>query len=63
MEYEKIRDEILRHVTEDLTEKRRKHTLGVRDTAVRMALEYGADPLKAEIAALGHDLYRGLKGE
>ena len=63
MEYEKIRDELLTRVNEDLTEKRRIHTLAVRDLAVKMAEIYGADPLKAEIAALGHDLYRGLRGE
>ena len=47
----------------ELSEKRRLHTLGVRDTAVALALKYGADPSKAEIAALAHDLYRGLRGE
>ena len=36
------------------------HTEGVRDTAVKLAKKYGADPEKAEIAALFHDMYRGV---
>ena len=47
----------------ELSDKRRVHTLGVRDTALALADRYGADPEKAEIAALAHDLYRGLRGE
>ncbi len=47
----------------ELSDKRRVHTLGVRDTALALADRYGADPGKAEIAALAHDLYRGLRGE
>ena len=38
-----------------LTEKRYRHTEGVIYTAVRLAERYGADPEKAEIAALFHD--------
>ena len=47
----------------ELSDKRRVHTLGVRDTALALADRYGTDPEKAEIAALAHDLYRGLRGE
>ena len=35
----------------------------MRDTALALADRYGADPEKAEIAALAHDMYRGLRGE
>ena len=38
-----------------LTEKRYRHTEGVIYTAVRLAERYGADPEKAEIAALFFD--------
>ena len=47
----------------ELSDKRRVHTLGVRDTALALADRYGANPEKAKIAALAHDLYRGLRGE
>lgn len=63
MGYEEIRDDLYRRVTSELYEKRRVHTLGVRDQALILASKYGADPLKAEIASLAHDLYRGLRGE
>ena len=59
--------EIIKSLTErvngELYEKRRVHTLGVLDTALSLSEKYGADPEKAEIAALAHDLYRGLRGE
>lgn len=35
----------------------------MRDTAVMLAERYGADPKKAELAALFHDLYRYVNGE
>ena len=34
------------------------HSIGVRDLAVELAKKLGADPKKAEIAALFHDYYR-----
>ena len=43
-----------------LTEKRYRHTEGVIYTAVRLAERYGADPEKAEIAALFHDACKNL---
>ena len=46
-----------------LKESRLRHTYGVRDTAVHLAKLYGADPEKAELAALYHDSYRWLKGD
>ena len=51
--------EIKRYIEINFSEKRKVHTEGVRITAVRLAEKYGADPDKAEIAALFHDMYRG----
>ena len=44
----------------DLTVKRFAHTLAVADTARRLALLHGLDPLKAEIAGLLHDCAKCL---
>lgn len=38
-----------------LTEKRLRHTAGVIQTAIELAVHYGADTKKAQIAALLHD--------
>ena len=42
-------------VKECLSQKRYTHTMNVRDVAVHLAEKYGADPDKAELAALLHD--------
>ena len=63
MGYEEVRDALEFFVMNELYDRRRVHTLGVRDTALEFCKKYGADPLKAEIAALAHDMYRGLRGE
>lgn len=63
MENGLILERLNRAVMTELSDKRRVHTLGVRDTALTLAERYGADPVKAEIAALAHDLFRGLRGE
>ncbi len=44
----------------ELSEKRYKHCLGVRDEAVKLAEKYGADIKKAEVAGLLHDCAKGL---
>lgn len=44
----------------DLTVKRFSHTLAVADTARRLALLHGLDPVKAEIAGLLHDCAKCL---
>lgn len=49
------RDEALKIVKEQLTEHRYQHTLGVMETAVSLAKQYGADEKKAELAAIFHD--------
>jgi nicotinate-nucleotide adenylyltransferase len=43
-----------------INEERYEHTLGVCETAVRLAELYGADVDKAEISALLHDCGKGL---
>lgn len=52
--------EIKQYIENNFSEKRKIHTEGVRITAIRLAEKYGADPEKAEIAALFHDMYRGV---
>lgn len=47
--------EILSELKRTLKPSRVAHTLGVVDTAVRLAAKHGIDPAKAEIAALLHD--------
>ena len=51
------------YIKEHYSAKRTAHTYGVRDTAVRLAKKYGADPEKAEIAALYHDMFRRASDE
>lgn len=53
-------DSIFKYAMRHLSDKRRVHTYGVASVAVCLARKYGADPEKAEIAALCHDLYRGV---
>ncbi len=50
--------EINQRVRKFLTQERWKHTVGVRDTAVKLAEQYGCDVEKAEVAALLHDIAR-----
>jgi predicted HD superfamily hydrolase involved in NAD metabolism len=49
------REEALKLVKEQLTEHRYQHTLGVTETAITLARQYGADEQKAELAAIFHD--------
>jgi len=53
-------DSIYSYIEKNFSEKRKVHTEGVRVTAMALAKRYGADPEKAEIAALFHDMYRGV---
>src|SRR5690625_3236167 len=50
------REELMEKVRETMSEKRFKHVLGVEETAVQLAHEYGADIEKASVAALLHDV-------
>ncbi|OIJ16179.1 phosphohydrolase [Anaerobacillus arseniciselenatis] len=49
------RVEALNVVKQQLTEKRYVHTVGVMETAVKLAQIYGADESKVELAAIFHD--------
>ena len=49
------RNEALMIVKDELTEKRYNHTLGVLETAVKLAERYGVNCQKAELAAIFHD--------
>lgn len=50
------RDELMQAVSGQMPEKRWKHTEGVMSTSVKLAKQYGADPVKADLAALLHDV-------
>lgn len=56
-------DSINKYIDEHMSEKRKKHTDGVRKTAAELAALYGADVEKAEIASLYHDIFRGVNKE
>jgi predicted HD superfamily hydrolase involved in NAD metabolism len=49
------REQALQKVRDQLTEHRYQHTIGVMETAIVLAERFGADPLKAELAAIFHD--------
>lgn len=53
----------LGYIEENLNEHRKKHTFGVRETAMKLAEIYGADVDKAETAALFHDIAKPLDQE
>jgi len=49
------REALLAQVRAQMHEKRYQHTLGVAESARRLAERYGADPKKAELAGFVHD--------
>jgi predicted HD superfamily hydrolase involved in NAD metabolism len=49
------REDALAIVKEQLTDHRYQHTIGVMETAVILARQYGSDEKKAELAAIFHD--------
>ncbi len=49
------REQALKIVKKQLTDHRYQHTLGVMETAIALAEQYGADVKKAELAAIFHD--------
>ncbi|MFG1733870.1 bis(5'-nucleosyl)-tetraphosphatase (symmetrical) YqeK [Paenibacillus sp. 843] len=54
MEYS--REELIEAVSSQMPAKRWEHTKGVMETAVILAKRFGADPVKAELAANLHDV-------
>lgn len=53
--------EIKDQLAQSLSAGRFKHTLGVTETAQKLALQYNADIYKAELAGLLHDCAKELK--
>lgn len=53
-------EKILAKLQENISPKRLKHSLGVSETAVELALQYGADPERARIAGMLHDCARNM---
>lgn len=56
-------DEARAEVLEQLGPRRRQHTLGVIETAARLAKRFGVDPDRAALAALLHDCTKELDQE
>ncbi|WNS46762.1 bis(5'-nucleosyl)-tetraphosphatase (symmetrical) YqeK [Paenibacillus sp. MMS20-IR301] len=54
MEYS--REALIEAVSGQMPDKRWKHTLGVMESSVKLAQRYGADPERAETAAILHDV-------
>lgn len=54
MEYS--REALIEQVSGQMPDKRWKHTLGVMASSVELAHRYGADPARAETAAILHDV-------
>lgn len=50
------REALIEEVSDQMPDKRWKHTLGVMESSVQLAQRYGADPERAETAAILHDV-------
>lgn len=50
------REALIEEVSDQMPNKRWKHTLGVMESSVKLAQRYGADPERAETAAILHDV-------
>ena len=56
-------EEIKDYLKNNLKPSRYGHTLGVVNTAIKLAEIYGEDKNKAEIAALCHDVAKNMSNE
>ncbi|RYM05287.1 HD domain-containing protein [Sporolactobacillus sp. THM7-7] len=56
-------EEARRAIKELLPEKRYTHSLGVSETAGRLAEKYGAEPAKARLAGMLHDIVKYFSDE
>lgn len=56
-------DDIKEHLKNNLKPARYGHTLGVVNTAIKLAEIYGEDKNKAEMAALCHDVAKNMSDE
>lgn len=50
------REALIEAVSAQMPDKRWKHTLGVMESSIQLAEQYGADPERAETAAILHDV-------
>jgi len=50
------RETMMERVRTEMPERRWQHTLGVMETSIVLAQRFGVDPVKAEIAAILHDV-------
>jgi len=57
------REALLEKLQQMIKPSRFAHTLGVAETARRLAPRYGIDPVRAELAALLHDCAKSMPGE
>lgn len=57
------RSEMIERVRAQMPERRWVHTAGVMETSIELAKRFGADPVKAEIAAILHDVAKYWKVE
>lgn len=51
------------YIDKNFSEKRKIHTQGVKDTAMELAEIFRVDQEKAQVAALFHDMFRGVSEE
>ncbi|MGN1413635.1 MAG: bis(5'-nucleosyl)-tetraphosphatase (symmetrical) YqeK [Anaerovoracaceae bacterium] len=62
--YDSLKETIETYIEKNATEKRKIHTEGVRQTAIKLAEKYDDSNeelrQKAELSALFHDMYRGV---
>jgi predicted HD superfamily hydrolase involved in NAD metabolism len=50
------REQMLEKVKAEMPERRWQHTLGVMETSIILAERFGEDPVRAELAAILHDV-------
>ncbi|GGN97083.1 bis(5'-nucleosyl)-tetraphosphatase (symmetrical) YqeK [Saccharibacillus kuerlensis] len=50
------REQLIEDVSSQMPARRWQHTLGVMQSAIELAERYGADPVRAELAAIVHDV-------
>lgn len=58
-----LKAKLIEKLKSTLKENRYKHTLGVAETAIKLAEKYGCDKDKAETAALLHDCAKYMSSE
>lgn len=61
--YDDIKSRIKICIEDNLTQRRLEHTYSVVEEAKKLALRYGEDVEKAELAALFHDMFRSAPAE